>query len=1141
MALVVYEGAPEAEETRLIIPPERVSERRRKPMPRFNPEPVSAVALRALLAEGGTDGRSTSEITADEAEAALKRKLKKQEEEAKAAAEAAAQAEYDEAATPRELPFSLPPREDRPEQPALLLTCSDRALAEQLQAAEQQTSYATRKKRETFRAADDGELCAADPSEAIGVVSEYSGIGALEHGMQAGFEEAGLAFLLTEACETAETVGGRHAAAVLRKRYPHVLVLKPDEREANPYPANAKMVNVTAQCTQHSGLNVMRSPWLTEETMLDPVLERLENAPQIECVVLENVPNFARCLDGQERSSYSYWVKGLNECGFTEHAYVILPTAAAGDLHYRTRLLSVSTKGAFHPAAALMRLLTVDEDVGASSSSSNAPLLLTNEAADHSEVFAFTTGLSETRHQAKGDIGHVFGHLPAYNTGLNVALYVRGSYYKLSPWLAARCSGLPDDYQSVWDFGDGKDKPKTRPTQTCLATALGNMVSPLQARELGFAIAREWKEPRQLASVSMLANAPNLPLEYSGSVPYEFPTTRAEATLCFSSVASGRWHRITGRAFHRVGPAATLDQLCDEALRREEISHLTSFTDLNRCVDEAALKPHHRKAAAVQYERIQTKANDALRKESKLALKPKGKKIGGRKCVWAQCDECLRWRRLNLPPAGAAELPDRWVCSMNPSPPYNRCDMQEEEMAEDECSRDWVPGFTAPEEPFTADNDRWLIAMSERIGPNFGWEDVKRRQMKDFAFDHYFKSRTAKELEARANELKRRRSGAIVPAASQEEEESPQEQTAEAEKGMWAILGKLGGRVAQVGERVQGKYEGKEGGVNWFYGYVTSVDVATGCVGIKYDDGDKEEGVQPKFVKVYSCGAEVDAGLAAIEEAKAIEKVAAAEEVAVLEGDAVEGAGEEEGEEGEGWKEARASFLDQGEEEEGEEDDRDLKVFNVPAAEITRHHIYGGAQAGSLTNVYVRIRYSDGTFTNDDKSSFEPSWPLAATPDGPEVLVKYCRSKAGQGMAKYLPANVIEATTVVDAVEAARRKGVMSAVKEAAMIRAISAERVEAKRKREAEDGDNVWPRMRAWQAKRQAAQAAAEAEASGVAIVAAPRPLPMVARAVRRREEERAAEAIEVARAAATAAATAVGMGVEMAASFAAAMRVQR
>ena len=113
-------------------------------------------------------------------------------------------------------------------------------------------------------------------------------------------------------------------------------------------------------------------------------------------------------------------------------------------------------------------------------------------------------------------------------------------------------------------------------------------------------------------------------------------------------------------------------------------------------------------------------------------------------------------------------------------------------MAEDECSRDWVPGFTAPEEPFTADNDRWLIAMSERIGPNFGWEDVKRRQMKDFAFDHYFKSRTAKSSRRVRTELKRRRSGANVPAASQEEEESPQEQTAEAEKGMWAKASLVG-------------------------------------------------------------------------------------------------------------------------------------------------------------------------------------------------------------------------------------------------------------------------------------------------------------------------------------------------------------
>ena len=302
---------------------------------------------------------------------------------------------------------------------------------------------------------------------------------------------------------------------------------------------------------------------------------------------------------------------------------------------------------------------------------------------------------------------------------------------------------------------------------------------------------------------------------------------------------------------------------------------------------------------------------------------------------------------------------------------------------------------------------------------------------------------------------------------------------------------------------MQGKYEGKQGGVNWFYGYVTSVDVATGCVAIKYDDGDKEEGVQPKFVKVYSCGAQVDAGLAAIEEAKAIEKVAAAEEVAVLEGDAVEErARRRRGKEKAGRRRGPPSST-RARRRRARRMIVILRSLTSPLQDYSAPHLQWRSSC-SLTNVYVRIRYADGTFTNDDKSSFEPSWPLAATPDGLRFSSSTAAPKAGQGMAKYLPANVIEATTVVDAVEAARRKGVMSAVKEAAMIRAISAERVEAKRKREAEDGDNVWPRMRAWQAKRRAAQAAAEAAASGVAIVAAPRPLPMVARAVRRREEER-------------------------------------
>ena len=111
------------------------------------------------------------------------------------------------------------------------------------------------------------------------------------------------------------------------------------------------MLDVTAQCTEHSPLNPSRKPWLTEQTMLEPVIERLGRAPQIEVVVLENVPNLACMLEGQDRSSYSVWVEGLERVGFTEHAYVTLPTSASGDLHHRVRLLSVHTRGAFHPAA----------------------------------------------------------------------------------------------------------------------------------------------------------------------------------------------------------------------------------------------------------------------------------------------------------------------------------------------------------------------------------------------------------------------------------------------------------------------------------------------------------------------------------------------------------------------------------------------------------------------------------------------------------------------------------------------------------------------------------------------------------------------------------------------------------------------
>ncbi|XP_056014445.1 MORC family CW-type zinc finger protein 3-like isoform X3 [Ostrea edulis] len=52
--------------------------------------------------------------------------------------------------------------------------------------------------------------------------------------------------------------------------------------------------------------------------------------------------------------------------------------------------------------------------------------------------------------------------------------------------------------------------------------------------------------------------------------------------------------------------------------------------------------------------------------------------------LWAQCDNCLQWRRL---PAGfrQVDLPDKWFCHMNPDASFNRCEIPEEPEDEDEA------------------------------------------------------------------------------------------------------------------------------------------------------------------------------------------------------------------------------------------------------------------------------------------------------------------------------------------------------------------------------------------------------------------------------------------------------------------------
>ena len=77
----------------------------------------------------------------------------------------------------------------------------------------------------------------------------------------------------------------------------------------------------------------------------------------------------------------------------------------------------------------------------------------------------------------------------------------------------------------------------------------------------------------------------------------------------------------------------------------------------------------------------------------------------------------------------------------------------------------------------------------------------------------------------------------------------------------WVLLTRIPGRGCLVGERVQGKYEGADGGANWFAGAVVASH-PDGTLHIRYDDGDEETSVQPRYVKVMASKAEEEAALA---------------------------------------------------------------------------------------------------------------------------------------------------------------------------------------------------------------------------------------------------------------------------------------
>ena len=177
-------------------------------------------------------------------------------------------------------------------------------------------------------------------SHPVEVVSEYSGIGALEHGLEVISE--GLRKCNIQATELDSTAAGRHASAVLRRFLCNVL--NPDERKVQPYPASTRMKRDRAV---HGALPAEHQQTAMEDRAMLERYRANRTVAQRRGHRLRNVPAFLKVLEGQDRSSYAMWIEGIEQAGFTEHAYVTLPTAC-GDLHHRTRLLSVHTRGCFH-------------------------------------------------------------------------------------------------------------------------------------------------------------------------------------------------------------------------------------------------------------------------------------------------------------------------------------------------------------------------------------------------------------------------------------------------------------------------------------------------------------------------------------------------------------------------------------------------------------------------------------------------------------------------------------------------------------------------------------------------------------------------------------------------------------------------
>ena len=87
----------------------------------------------------------------------------------------------------------------------------------------------------------------------------------------------------------------------------------------------------------------------------------------------------------------------------------------------------------------------------------------------------------------------------------------------------------------------------------------------------------------------------------------------------------------------------------------------------------------------------------------------------------------------------------------------------------------------------------------------------------------------------------------------------------------------------KLGDRVRGKYQGQMGGHNWFDGVVTAVH-EDGTCDLHYDDGDYEERVAPRFIKVIAEAETEEREEAEESEVKEVEEIVVGEEPSEMQG-----------------------------------------------------------------------------------------------------------------------------------------------------------------------------------------------------------------------------------------------------------------